>query len=88
MSVDKSTPLPEKNEKGLYYITEKFCREICEYNGYYSTPHHNSNLLLHFKGFTKIENMEAFVNVKVLYLENNCIKKIENLSHMTYLSCL
>jgi hypothetical protein len=84
----KKEPQPERNEKGLYYMTEKYCVEICEFSGFYSTPHHNASLLLNFKGFSKIENLEAFVNVKVLYLENNCIKKIENISHMKYLSCL
>jgi dynein assembly factor 1 len=88
MSLEKKKPVPERNEKGSYYITEKYCKELCEYNGYYSTPHLNYNLFLHFKGFSKIENLESFINVRVLYLENNCLHKIENISHMKNLSCL
>jgi len=85
---EKKKPLPERNEKSCYYITEKYCVELCEYNGYYSTPSFNYNLFLHFKGFSKIENLEAFTNVRVLYLENNCLQRIENISHMKNLSCL
>lgn len=81
-------PIPERNEKGHYFITQKYCSELSEYNGYYYYPEMNANLHLHYKGFTKIENLEAFVNIKVLYLENNCLQKIENLSHMKHLSCL
>ncbi len=85
---DKQKPIPEKNEKGQYIITEKFCSELCEYNGHYYYPKLNGCLYLHYKGFRKIENLDAFINVKVLYLENNCLNKIENLSHMKQLSCL
>ena len=88
MSSKEKQPLPEKNEKGRYYITEKYCSELCEFNGYYYPPHLNYNLHLHFKGFAKIENLEAFTNIRVLYLENNCISVIENLSHMKHLTCL
>lgn len=84
----ENKPVPERNEKGHYYITQKYCCELSEYNGYYSSPENNTNLHLHYKGFAKIENLEAFINIKVLYLENNCIQKIENLSHMKHLSCL
>jgi dynein assembly factor 1 len=86
MSTQK--PKPEIDEKGHPYITEKFVSQLCEYNGYYYPPNLNANLHLHYKGFSKIQNLEAFINVKVLYLENNCISKIENLSHMKQLSCL
>jgi dynein assembly factor 1, axonemal len=85
---DKPKPIPEKNEKGQYIMTEQYCSELCEYNGHYYQPTLNGNLYLHYKGFKKIENLDAFINVKVLYLENNCLKTIENLSHMKQLSCL
>jgi dynein assembly factor 1 len=88
MSNKGERPEPEKDEKGLPYITEKFCSKLCEYNGYYYAPHLNANLHLHFKGLRKIENLQAFVNIRALYLENNCIGKIENLSHMKNLSSL
>jgi dynein assembly factor 1 len=85
---EKDKPVPEKNEKGHYMMTQKYCSELCEYNGHYYQPKLNGSLYLHYKGFKKIENLDAFMNVKVLYLENNCLQKIENLSHMKQLSCL
>lgn len=81
-------PEPEKDSQGLIIMTERYCSKLCEYNGYYSPPHLNDNLHLHHKGFRRIENLDRFINVKVLYLENNCISKIENLSCMKNLSCL
>lgn len=38
---------------------------------YYTTESLNDVMYLHFKGFTKIENLEPFTGVKCLYLENN-----------------
>jgi Leucine-rich repeat (LRR) protein len=40
------------------------------------------------EGFVAIENLDRFINVKVLYLENNCISKIEGLSKLKFLTCL
>lgn len=85
----KEKPEPEKDEEtGLRIITEKFCCKLCEYNGGYEYPHLNSNLYLNFQGFHKIENLDNFINLRVLYLENNCIGKIEGLSKLTSLACL
>ena len=47
---------------------------------YYCTPSLNETLYLHYKGFPKIENLEEFENLRVLYMEGNCIDKIENLN--------
>ena len=81
-------PEPEKNARGLRYITENFCLKLCEYLGGYEYPQLNSRLYLHFQGFHKIENLNRFINVKVLYLENNLIEKIEGLETLTNLTCL
>ena len=88
MSFEKIKPTPEKDDKGLVYMTEKYASEISEYNGYYAQPKLNQTLHLHYKGFSKILNLESFINLRTLYLENNCITKIENLSHMKNLTCL
>ena len=87
-SFKKEKPEPEKNERGLRYITENFCLKLCEYLGGYEYPQLNSRLYLHFQGFHKIENLNRFINVKVLYLENNLIEKIEGLENLTNLTCL
>lgn len=88
MSYSKAKPIPEQNEKGIYFMTEKYCREISDYNGYSSIPQYISTIHLHFKAFSKIENLNSFVNLRVIYLENNCISKIENLDHLPNLQVL
>jgi dynein assembly factor 1 len=55
---------------------------------YYMTPSLNDILYLHFKGFSRIENLHDYVNLKVLYLEGNCIEEIINLHKLTKLRCL
>jgi Leucine-rich repeat (LRR) protein len=81
-------PEPEKDQKGYRIITEDYCKRLCEYNGGYIFPHLNANLYLHFQGFHKIQSLDNFINLKVLYLENNCLNKIENLHNLKNLTCL
>jgi dynein assembly factor 1 len=88
MSFERVKPVPDKDDKGLVYMTEKYACEISVYNGYYEQPKLNQTLHLHYKGFSKIFNLESFINLRTLYLENNCITKIENLSHMKNLTSL
>ena len=78
----------ERNEKGLKIITKKYVKQLCEENELYITPHLNDKLYLHFKGFCAIDNIEEYVNLKALFLDNNCIRKIENLSMLKQLTCL
>jgi dynein assembly factor 1 len=64
---------------------KKICKELKLYN----TPEVNDVLYLHFKGFTCIQNLEEYVNVKVIYLEGNGFKKIGGgLASLTKLKCL
>jgi dynein assembly factor 1 len=46
---------------------------------YYTTPSLNDCLYLHYKGFDRIENLEEFTGLKVIYLEGNGLGKIEGL---------
>lgn len=55
---------------------------------YYRTHELNECLYLHFKGFRQIENLDTFINLKVLYLEGNSIKKIQGLSKLVNLTSL
>ena len=84
----KEKPQPEKDENGIRIITENFCKKLCKYNGSYETPELNVNLYLHFQGFRKIQNLESFYKLQVLYLENNSISKIEGLEKLTDLRFL
>ena len=89
MSVlEKEKPQPEKDEKGFRIISEDFCKKLCYYNGGYDSAKLNVNLYLHFQGFRKIQNLENFTNLQVLYLENNSISKIEGLDKLVNLTCL
>lgn len=86
--MNKVKPQPEKDENGCPLMTEEFVLQLCDYNGQYTIPKLNDGLYLHYKGFDRIMNLDNFVNIKVLYLENNCIKEITGLSHMKNLTCL
>ena len=74
----------EENPK----ITEKLLKILCKKNKLYQTPYLNDRLFLHFQGFRKIENLDAYINVKSLWLEGNAISKIENVSHLKDLTCM
>lgn len=69
-------------------MTLKTILQTCEKHNLYQTPELNDVLYLHNKGFSKIRELDAFVNVKALWLNNNALTVIENLDSLTSLSCL
>lgn len=52
-------------------ITPKVLKDICRKHDLYSTPELNDKIYLHYKGFKKIENLDAYTGLKVIYLEGN-----------------
>lgn len=62
-------------------MTQKAIVELCDKHGLYRTPAVNDKMYLHYKGFRKIENLEAYTGLKCLYLEGNGFNKIEGLTH-------
>lgn len=72
----------ERDEKGRILMSLKNLVTICEEDGLYEYPEMNTKIYLHFKGFISISNLESFVNLKTVYLENNMIKKISGLSSL------
>mmetsp|Transcript_26522 Transcript_26522/g.47628 ORF Transcript_26522/g.47628 Transcript_26522/m.47628 type:complete len:415 (+) Transcript_26522:1811-3055(+) len=86
--LSRSPAEPETDEQGHKIITEAYLRKLCAEQEMYETPKFNDRLYLHFKGFIDIRNLEAYYNLKAIWLESNCISKIENLRHLTSLRFL
>lgn len=69
-------------------LNEATLRKICRDLGLYSTPELNDKLFLHYKGFKKIQSLEPYSGLKVLYLEGNGLSEIEGLTEQRELRCL
>lgn len=78
----------EEEEEEGHPIHEKDLKEAIKKHKLYTTPSLNEVLYLHYQGFTKIQNLEPFVNLKALWLNNNAISQIEGLDELTNLTCL
>ncbi|KAG7388288.1 Peroxisomal membrane signal receptor PTS1 [Phytophthora pseudosyringae] len=78
-----------KERKGQVPVMDaETLRELCLDNDGYETPGLNDSLYAHFRGFQRIEGLEAYYNLKALWLESNGLSKIENLEHLINLRCL
>ena len=53
---------PERDQYGHPVLTNRYLRELfrTEWKKYYRTPELNEKLYLHFKGFSKMQNLEQF----------------------------
>uniref|UniRef100_A0A2A4J8G6 Dynein axonemal assembly factor 1 homolog n=1 Tax=Heliothis virescens TaxID=7102 RepID=A0A2A4J8G6_HELVI len=69
-------------------MTKEFIKNHCRQHKLYCTPYLNDILYLHFKGFSKIENLEEYTGLKCIFLENNGIQRIEGLDTLSELKCL
>jgi len=63
-------------------------KKICRDHDLYSTAELNDKLYVHYKGFKKIEGLDEFKGLKVIYLEGNGFTTIEGLSALSQLRCL
>lgn len=69
-------------------LTPELLKQVCKQNGGYAQPTLNDQLYLQCKGFIKIENLEPYTQLKVLWLEQNAITDIEGLDALTKLVSL
>ena len=79
--------IEEEDEKMMSrkYLDKILCSD---FKLYYRTHELNEVFYLHYKSFKKIQNLDTFVNLKVLYLEGNAISKIEGLDKLVNLTSL
>ena len=79
-----------KQEENYPRISDQFLKKLLssDIRMYYNTRYLNDKLYLHYKGFRKIENLEEFTGLKVLYIEGNALEKIEGLDNCKELRCL
>ena len=61
---------------------------VCKERSLYRTPSLNETLYCNFKGFTGIASLEAYTNLKALYLEGNAIDSLTGLPLLESLKCL
>jgi len=76
------------SKEGLPTMSHEEIRLSCLENNGYETPELNDKLYLHFRGFKKIENLDAYTGCKAIWLDSNGFSKIENLQALTGLRCL
>lgn len=69
-------------------MTVAALEEACKKNGGYKQPRLNDQLFLQCRGFSEIKNLDPYVNLKVLWLEQNAISRIVNVSHLEHLASL
>lgn len=78
----------ELDDQGRRVITKNFLKQICIEKELFTTPHLNEILYLHFYGLYKISNLNDYINLHTLHLENNCISSIEGLDKLVNLRFL
>jgi hypothetical protein len=69
-------------------MTKESLRRVCKEQKLYTTPAINDKLYLHYKGFTKVQNLDEYTGLKALWLEGNGLSRIEGLETLSLLRSL
>eukprot|EP00736_Rhodelphis_marinus_P010652 Rmarinus@m.19462 len=69
-------------------MTKESLKKLCKEKDLYTTPELNDKLYLHYKGFSKIQNLDAYTGLKALWLESNGVLRIGGLENQRELRCL
>eukprot|EP00796_Vickermania_ingenoplastis_P013341 gene13341-9173_t len=69
-------------------MTKDAIVQACKANKGYGPPHLNDQIFLHCKGFMKVENLEAYTELKALWLEQNSIADVRGLGAQQKLASL
>ncbi|CAM9382840.1 unnamed protein product [Phaeothamnion confervicola] len=57
-------------------LTKAALKKACRENDLYTTPSLNDRLYLHYKGIRRIENLEEYTALRVLWLAGRCLARI------------
>ena len=74
--------------RGIWDDYPKVLKALIKEQDLYSTPALNDKVYLHYRGFQKIEGLEAWTGLRAIWLEGNGFSKIEGLDTLSELRCL
>lgn len=69
-------------------MTKQVLLDICKQHKLYRSAELNDKLYCNFKGFTRIENLEEYSNLKAIFLESNALESLDGLQNLRELRCL
>lgn len=69
-------------------MTKDVIANLCKANGGYQIPRLNDQLFLHCKGFMRIQNLDEYIHVKVLWVEQNAISELDGIDKLQELVSL
>ncbi|KAF4716688.1 hypothetical protein FOZ62_020993 [Perkinsus olseni] len=78
----------EEGVRGSGQMTVEEIAKVCQARELFKSPHLNTKLLLHGRGFTGMCDLSQYYNVKFLSLDFNMISEIKGLEYLSQLTSL